>query len=45
MQPRLKHFGWGRESEGLTPTEEGFVLGRSSRCSVRWPRAKSNRRG
>src|SRR6476620_7161244 len=28
MQPRLKHFGWGRESEGLTPTEEDFVLGR-----------------
>ena len=28
MQPRLKHFGWGRESEGLTPTEEAFVLGR-----------------
>ena len=28
MQPRLKHFGWGRESEGLTPTEEGFLLGR-----------------
>ena len=28
IQPRLKHFGWGRESEGLTPTEEGFVLGR-----------------
>ena len=27
-QPRLKHFGWGRESEGLTPTEEAFVLGR-----------------
>jgi alkyldihydroxyacetonephosphate synthase len=28
MQPRLKHFGWGQESEGLTPTEEAFVLGR-----------------
>jgi len=27
-QPRLKHFGWGREGEGLTPTEEAFVLGR-----------------
>src|SRR5271156_6681736 len=28
MQPRLKHFGWGREGEGLTPAEEAFVLGR-----------------
>jgi alkyldihydroxyacetonephosphate synthase len=27
-QPRLKHFGWGREGEGLTPDEEAFVLGR-----------------
>ncbi len=25
-QPRLKHFGWGREGEGLTPDEEAFVL-------------------
>ena len=25
---RLKHFGWGRESEGMTPDEEAFVLGR-----------------
>jgi hypothetical protein len=28
MQPRLKHFGWGREGEGLTADEEAFVLGR-----------------
>ena len=28
MQPRLKHFGWSRENEGLTPAEEAFVLGR-----------------
>ena len=28
MQPRLKHLGWGREGEGLTPDEEAFVLGR-----------------
>jgi alkyldihydroxyacetonephosphate synthase len=28
MHPRLKHFGWGREGEGLTPAEEAFVLGR-----------------
>src|SRR5271169_5677500 len=28
MQPRLKHFGWGREGEGLTPAEEAFVLQR-----------------
>jgi alkyldihydroxyacetonephosphate synthase len=27
-QPRLKHFGWGREGECLTPAEEAFVLGR-----------------
>lgn len=25
---RLKHFGWGRESEGMTPDEEAVVLGR-----------------
>jgi alkyldihydroxyacetonephosphate synthase len=23
---RLKHFGWGREGEGLTPEEEAFAL-------------------
>ena len=28
MHPRLKHFGWGREGEGLTLAEEAFVLGR-----------------
>jgi alkyldihydroxyacetonephosphate synthase len=28
MQPPLKHFGWGREGEGLTADEEAFVLGR-----------------
>src|SRR5208282_98332 len=27
-QPRLKHFGWGREGEGLTPAEQAFVFGR-----------------
>ena len=27
-QPRLKHFGWGREGEGLTPAEEASVLAR-----------------
>jgi len=27
--PRLKHFGWGRETEGLTPAEEAFVLARA----------------
>ena len=26
--PRLKHFGWGREGEGLTADETAFVLGR-----------------
>lgn len=24
---RLKHYGWGREGEGLTPQEQAFVLG------------------
>jgi alkyldihydroxyacetonephosphate synthase len=27
-QARLKHFGWGREGEGLTPEEEERVLSR-----------------
>ena len=44
-QPRLKHFGWGREGEGLTPAEEAFVLGRIEQLFGPWPRAKSNRRG
>ena len=26
---RLKHFGWGREGEGLTADEEAFVLARA----------------
>jgi hypothetical protein len=25
---RLKHFGWGREGEGLTAEEEAFVVAR-----------------
>src|ERR1043165_2713748 len=29
MSPRLKHFGWGREGEGLTAEEEAFVLSRA----------------
>src|SRR5689334_16174573 len=29
MQARLKHFGWGREGEGLTADEEAFVLARA----------------
>jgi alkyldihydroxyacetonephosphate synthase len=28
-QPRLKHFGWGRDGEGLTSDEESFVLARA----------------
>ena len=28
MQPRLKHFGWGREGGGLTSAEETFVFER-----------------
>jgi alkyldihydroxyacetonephosphate synthase len=27
-QARLKHFGWGREGEGVTPEEEAFVWAR-----------------
>src|SRR5947209_4009744 len=27
--PRLKHFGWGREGEGLTADEEAFVFARA----------------
>ena len=26
---RLKHFGWGREDEGLTAEEEAFVIERA----------------
>src|ERR1044072_9466547 len=28
---RLKHFGWGREGEGLTAEEETFVLARAEK--------------
>src|SRR5262245_62278699 len=28
-QARLKHFGWGREGEGLSADEEAFVLARA----------------
>src|SRR4029077_17186722 len=28
---RLKHFGWGREGEGLTADEEAFALDRYRR--------------
>ncbi len=31
IQPRLKHFGWGREGEGLTSAEEAFVFERTER--------------
>ena len=30
-QSRLKHFGWGREGEGMTPQEEAFALDRYRR--------------
>jgi hypothetical protein len=48
-QPRLKHFGWGREGEGLTPAEEAFVLSRieqrfgpsADRKSNRGPKARN----
>jgi hypothetical protein len=52
---RLKHFGWGREGEGLTPEEEGFALDRYAGCSPstgstsaarrRCPRSRCGRRG
>ena len=29
MSARLKHFGWGREGEGLSADEEAFVLARA----------------
>jgi alkyldihydroxyacetonephosphate synthase len=29
-QQRLKHFGWGREGEGLSAEEEAFVLSRAA---------------
>ena len=45
MQPRLKHFGWGREGEGLTPAEEAFVLGRIERLFGPLAEGKSTRRG
>ena len=32
---RLKHFGWGREGEGLTADEEAFVLSRAEAASAR----------
>ena len=28
---RMKHFGWGREGEGLTADEEAFVVARAER--------------
>jgi alkyldihydroxyacetonephosphate synthase len=28
-EPRLKHFGWGREGSGLTKDEEALVLRRA----------------
>src|SRR5262249_18366816 len=30
---RLKHFGWGREGEGLTAEEEAFVMVRANALS------------
>ena len=34
---RLKHFGWGREGEAMTPEEESFVLERYRRRLRRRP--------
>ena len=28
MSARLKHYGWGREGEGMSAEERDFVLGR-----------------
>jgi hypothetical protein len=30
-EQRLKHFGWGREGEGMTPAEETAALDSSNR--------------
>jgi alkyldihydroxyacetonephosphate synthase len=30
MPARLKHFGWGREGEGLSAEEEAFVMARAA---------------
>ena len=35
MSARMKHFGWGREGEGLTAEEEAFVMARAERASAR----------
>jgi hypothetical protein len=32
---RLKHFGWGRDREGLTAKEEAFLMARAARVSAR----------
>ena len=45
MQPRLKHFGWGREGEGLTPVEEAFVFGRIEQLFGPLTMARSSRLG
>ena len=37
---RLKHFGWGREGEGLTAEEEAFV---AARAQARFGTALSRR--
>ena len=31
---RLKHFGWGREGEGLTAEEEAFVMARAHSITI-----------
>jgi alkyldihydroxyacetonephosphate synthase len=32
---RMKHFGWGREGEGLTSDEENFVVARGAPLAQR----------
>ena len=32
---RLKHYGWGREDEGMTAEEQAFVLGRYRKICTR----------
>src|SRR5262249_37933033 len=33
-EPRMKHFGWGREGEGMTAEEEALAFGRLQRLGA-----------
>ena len=43
--PRLKHFGWGREGEGLTAEEEAFVVLEGDGTLELWPSPVAASRG